>query len=263
MSKISPRPSKEFVITGANSGLGLALIKELVSNYTVGRIIGFGWLRPGETLDPIFNLGRVEFISSDFNEGRSGIERAINANKSLFGEYLDVLVNCAGVNLIDWLPHLEEADVERLYRVNTFSVLYMTQAMLPLLQSSPGGGTVLNVVSNAYRMPMTHSWIYNGTKGAAAIATRQMARELEKTHGICVFGICPNKMSETQMSEYIEGRVCEMRGWTKEEAAKYQAQALVPGFETKTEWIAELLAWLLIKPRRHKYLSGCLLETGY
>jgi NAD(P)-dependent dehydrogenase (short-subunit alcohol dehydrogenase family) len=111
-------------------------------------------------------------------------------------------------------------------------------------------------------VPMTHSIAYNASKGAAGIMTRQMARELQREHGICVFGICPNKLAGTNMSKYIENRVVELRGWTPEQAEKYQLQALLAGQETQPDQVAELLVWLLSKPRRHKYLTGCLLELG-
>jgi NAD(P)-dependent dehydrogenase (short-subunit alcohol dehydrogenase family) len=149
---------------------------------------------------------------------------------------------------------------DRVMNTNARALWIVTSRLLEELKAAEG--TVMNVVSNAAKVPMTHSIAYNASKGAAAIMTRQMARELQKEHGICVFGICPNKLRGTRMSKYIEGRVCELRGWTREQADEYQLKALLAGKETDPYQVAELVVWLLTYKHRHDYLTGCLLELG-
>ncbi|MCI0552902.1 MAG: SDR family NAD(P)-dependent oxidoreductase, partial [Anaerolineae bacterium] len=124
------------------------------------------------------------------------------------------------------------------------------------------GGTILNIISNASHMPMTGSLAYNASKGAAAIMTKQLARELKKTHDITVFGISPNKLAGTDMSEYIDERVLKMRGWTEEQAKKYQLDALPAGEETDPLVLADFVAFLLSQKDRHKYLAGCIIPYG-
>src|SRR3989304_3538200 len=68
-------------------------------------------------------------------------------------EQLDVLINCAGVNLINWLESVTDADWDAGMDINAKGIFKMTQACLPLLIESKG--TVLNIVSNAAHMPMT------------------------------------------------------------------------------------------------------------
>jgi NAD(P)-dependent dehydrogenase (short-subunit alcohol dehydrogenase family) len=109
---------------------------------------------------------------------------------------------------------------------------------------------------------MTHSSAYNASKGAAHILTLQMARELKKRHNITVFGVSPNKMHSTQMTNYINNRVCELRGWTPEQAAEYQKASLPAGEETDPVACAEFIAFLLSTTHRHKYLNGCIIPYG-
>jgi NAD(P)-dependent dehydrogenase (short-subunit alcohol dehydrogenase family) len=111
-------------------------------------------------------------------------------------------------------------------------------------------------------MPMTHSAAYNASKGAAHILTLQMARELRKRHGLTVFGISPNKLHSTGMSDYIDKRVCELRGWTPEEAKAYQCANLPAGEETDPDQLAQLITYLVTETERHKYLNGCILPYG-
>ena len=111
-------------------------------------------------------------------------------------------------------------------------------------------------------MPMTCSAAYNASKGAAHILTLQLARELTKKNGITVFGISPNKLQGTGMSREIEKQVLGTRGWTAEEAQRYQLAALVTGEETPPRMVAEFVGFLLSSKARHQYLSGCVLPYG-
>ena len=144
--------------------------------------------------------------------------------------------------------------------VNAKGIFKMTQAYLPLLIESKG--TVLNIVSNAAHMPMTCSLAYNASKGAAHIMTLQLARELTKKHGITVFGIAPNKLKGTGMSDAIDDQVVKTRGWTKEYAQQYQLNGLLCGEETPPERVAEFIAFLLQDKDHHKHLTGCILPYG-
>ena len=89
-----------------------------------------------------------------------------------------------------------------------------------------------------------------------------MARELTKNYGITVFGIAPNKLSGTGMSNSIDEQVVKTRGWTEEYAKEYQLNGLLTGEETPPELLAEFIAYLLKTKQNHKYLSGCILPYG-
>jgi len=173
---------------------------------------------------------------------------------------LDVLINCAGVNIIDWLENFSQDAWNHVMDTNAKGIYLMTQALLPQLIASKG--TVVNIVSNAAHMPMTCSLAYNASKGAALIMTKQLARELTKKHGITVFSVSPNKLRGTKMSESIDEQVVQTRGWTKEYAQQYQLNGLLTGEETPVEAVAEFIAFLLSSKERHKYLSGCDLQYG-
>lgn len=173
---------------------------------------------------------------------------------------LDVLINCAGVNIINWLEHFSEAQWDLVMDVNAKGIFKMSQACLPMLVQSKG--TIVNIVSNAAHMPMTCSLAYNASKGAAHIMTLQLARELTRKWGITVFGIAPNKLKGTFMSEAIDEQVVATRGWTKEQAVAYQLQGLLVGEETPPEAVADFLAYLLRDKEHHKFLTGAVIPYG-
>jgi NAD(P)-dependent dehydrogenase (short-subunit alcohol dehydrogenase family) len=173
---------------------------------------------------------------------------------------VDRLINCAGINFLAPFNDISEDDWDRVMNTNAKGILFTTQALLDHLKA--GAGTVLNIVSNASHMPMTHSAVYNASKGAAHILTLQMARELTRSHGLTVFGISPAKIEGTGMSRYIERQVPALRGWTSEEAAEYQKAGLLTGMEIPPWVLAEFIVWLLTDKQRHFWFDGCVIPYG-
>ena len=223
----------KILVTGSGAGLGAAIARRLAATQhdvvEFDRKLGHDVRRPAET----------------------------------FGDpppRLDVLINCAAVNITGWLDEFHEASWDDVMTINAKGIFLMSQWAYPELCATRG--TILNIVSNASHMPMTTSLAYNASKGAAHIMTLQLARELTPKNGITVFGISPNKLRGTEMSRDIEGQVVRHRGWTPEFAAEYQRKALLTGRETEPEDVAEFIAFLLSEKRRHASLSGCVLPYG-
>lgn len=172
---------------------------------------------------------------------------------------LDVLINCAGVNKINWLENLTEREWDEVMDTNAMGIWKMAQAAHPALKRS--GGTILNIVSNAAHMPMRCSAAYNASKGAALILTKQLARELI-TDDITVFSISPNKLRGTGMSNDIDEQVMKTRGWTRKKAQEYQLNGLLTCEETDPRQLAEFITYLLRDKDTHKMLAGCDLQYG-
>ena len=226
-----------ILVTGSKSGLGFAIAQAL-------RIDGH--------------------IVYDYDVAVGDDVRNIDEKDYQFG-YIDALINCAGVNRIDMLENHSEDDWDLVMDTNAKGIFVMTRAFLRDLIHSAAlgrGGVIINITSDAAWKPMTSSIAYNASKAAAHMMTLQMARELTKRHGITVFGIAPNKLKNTGMSEYIDKRVPIVRGWSKEQADKYQAAGHLIGEETPPHVIADYIAFTLSARERYKYLSGCIIPFG-
>jgi Dehydrogenases with different specificities (related to short-chain alcohol dehydrogenases) len=222
----------QILVTGSASGLGDAICKALQSDH---RVIEFDQRYGDDVRTPDADVIR------DICRGT-----------------LDVLVNCAGVNQLNWLADVHEEEWDTVMDVNAKGIFMMTQAVLPMLEACCG--TVVNIVSNASHVPMRCSLAYNASKAAAHMMTLQLARELSPD--VTVFGISPNKLRGTGMSREIERQVQRTRGWSPEQADAYQQQSLLSGLETPPEAVAEFLAFLLKTKTRHQYLTGCVLPYG-
>jgi NAD(P)-dependent dehydrogenase (short-subunit alcohol dehydrogenase family) len=237
-------PYKTAVITGAHHGLGRAINLKLLE-------LGINCILWPDNLDLFNDINITKFA------------------ESIEGARVDLLVNCAGTNHLDWIENLSKDDWDIAMGVNARAPFLLTQALLPNLAHANcrigevyAGGTVLNISSVAARNPMTCSLVYNASKAALEMVTRQMARELWKSHQLTVFGIAPSKLSGTGMSKYVDERVPPLRGWTREEAQEYERKNLGTGHEIPVETLAEYVAWLLARKHRHFYLNGCIMPYG-
>jgi NAD(P)-dependent dehydrogenase (short-subunit alcohol dehydrogenase family) len=223
----------KILVTGAANGLGKAIVDELIRpEYDVIKFdsaYGDNVCRPDKCMVP------------------SSVE------------WLDVIINCAGINSNAWFEDVSDESNHSLMNVNAFGIVKMTQHFLEQLKKSRG--TVINIVSNAAHIPMTSSLAYNMSKAAALMCTKQMAHELTPKYGITVFSISPNKLAGTEMSKQIEENVQKVRGWSPEYAAEYQKRALMHGLETPPEAVARLIGHL-IESGDMKYLSGCDIPFG-
>lgn len=188
----------------------------------------------------------------------SGISLAIAVDRLRTAKCTVVrLINCVGVNLIAPLDAVQMIDIDHSMEVNAYAFFYVVKHLrgAGLLAHS---AALCNVISNAAHMPMTHSIAYNASKAAQEMITRQMAREWKE---YTIFGVNPNKLHGTPMSLAIEERVCELRGWTPEEAKKYQLAALPAGVETPPAALAQFIAELM-QDTHHPYITGCIFPYG-
>jgi 2,3-dihydro-2,3-dihydroxybenzoate dehydrogenase len=237
MSEIQRQPVA--VVTGGASGLGKKIAAALAANGLKIHIVDKANFQ--NVSDPEGRLVTMHFPAPKLDE-------------------LDILVNCAAINKIAWLEDIDFNEWREMMNANAGGIMQMTKYYLKAL--SRANGTVLNIISNASHMPMRGSLAYNASKGAAHIMTLQMARELYDRHGITVFGISPNKLAGTPMSESIDQQVVQQRGWTIEKAREYQLAGLATHEETDPATLAEFIAFTLSTKQRHKFLHGCIIPYG-
>lgn len=172
---------KSVLVTGANRGLGRALVDEALRRGAT-RVYA-GTRQPFSDRDP-----RVTPVMLDVTN-ETHIQRAIEQVASL-----DVLINNAGVAVYDDLS--DRAVLERHLDVNLFGPWRVTQAFLPLLTRSQGA--IVNVLSlaGAAALPIIPS--YSVSK-AASWSLSQSLRALLAPRGVSVHAVLAGPMN-TEMS---------------------------------------------------------------
>src|SRR5262245_7618484 len=162
---------KAVLVTGANRGLGQALVDEALSR-GARRVYA-------ATRQPLAHRDeRVVPVTLDVTD-TAQIRKAVESV-----EYLDILINNAGVALPDDLS--DRAALEQHLAVNLFGTWAVTQGFLPALRRS--GGAVVNVVSLAALAAVPVLPAYSVSK-AASFALSQSLRALLAGQGVKVHAV--------------------------------------------------------------------------
>ena len=163
--------NKTVLITGANRGIGQALVSEALRRGARKVYAGTrGALRHADQ--------RVTPLTLDVTSD-SQIERA-----SREVEALDVLINNAGIALYDDLSKPEA--IQQQLAVNFFGSLKMSHAFLPLLKRS--GGAIINTLSLVALAPLPIIPAYSISK-AAALSMTQSLRAFLAGKGVTVHAV--------------------------------------------------------------------------
>ncbi len=162
---------KSILVTGANRGIGEALVTEALRR-GAGRVYA-GMRQPCAHADP-----RVTVVPLDITD-----EEQVRAAAARV-ESLDILVNNAGVFLFDDLSDRET--LEQHLAVNLFGTYGVIQAFLPALIAS--GGAIVNNVSIAALAPVPVTPAYSLSK-AAAFSLTQSLRMLLGGQGVRVHAV--------------------------------------------------------------------------
>jgi NAD(P)-dependent dehydrogenase (short-subunit alcohol dehydrogenase family) len=172
---------KTILVTGANRGIGQALVEEALSR-------GVKQVYAG-TRQPLVHLdGRVTPLTLDVTNAaqtKAAVERV---------ESLDMLINNAGLAVFDDLS--DRAVLEQHLAVNLFGTYGVTQAFLPLLTRSRGA--IVNVLSVAALATLPIVPAYSISK-AAAFSLSQSLRALLAGRGVRVHAVLAGPV-DTDMS---------------------------------------------------------------
>lgn len=177
--------NKTVLVTGANRGIGQALVDEALNRGA--RRVYAGARQPLTHGD-----GRVTPLTLDVTNAAQ-IQRAVDEVDSL-----DILINNAGVALYDDLS--DRAVLERHLAVNLFGAYGVTQAFLPLLTGSKGA-IVNNLSANALA-PLPLIPAYSISK-AAAFNMTQSLRVLLAARGVRVHAVLTG-LVDTDMTRGLD-----------------------------------------------------------
>jgi NAD(P)-dependent dehydrogenase (short-subunit alcohol dehydrogenase family) len=172
---------KTVLVTGANRGIGQALVEEALRRGA--KRVYAGTRRPFSHLDR-----RVTPLILDVTNAEQ-IQGAVESVESL-----DILINNAGLALFDDLS--DRAALERHLAVNLFGTYGVTQAFLPLLTRSRGA--IVNVLSVAALAALPIIPAYSISK-AAAFSLSQSLRALLAGQGVSVHAVLAGPV-DTDMS---------------------------------------------------------------
>jgi short-subunit dehydrogenase len=179
---------RTVLVTGASSGIGAALARELAHRGDTVALVA----RRRERLDEVLADCRTttptsERWAADLSDPAAAADLALMIWDHYGG--LDVVVNNAAVPMRRHATRLTMAEVERTTRINYFSPVAITLALLPRMLGR-GSGTIVNVSSLGGRLGITAEAAYTGSKFALAGWSESLAIDLDRS-GVAVRLVLP------------------------------------------------------------------------
>ncbi|KAJ6507264.1 NAD-P-binding protein [Mycena vitilis] len=162
--------SRIWLITGANSGLGLSLTQHILAQ---GDQVIAAVRKVSSIPD---SIKAAKPLVLDLNASDSEIKRAGAEALKIYGR-IDVLVNNAGYSLTGYTEELDEADIKKEFQTNFFGAISLTQSLLPAFREQKSGH-ILNISSVAAMAGGAPFSMYNASKAALEAATEVLSAEL-------------------------------------------------------------------------------------
>lgn len=161
---------KLAIITGASSGIGAAIAKKLSA-------MGHPVLLLARRLEPMQQLALPKSLCMSVDVSNlEAMRTAIRAAEQQYGK-ADLLVNCAGVMLLDQPYDQDYEEWNTMIDVNIKGVLTGTHAVLKDMVER-GEGTIINISSIAGRKTFDAHAVYCGTKFAVHAISEAMRKEV-------------------------------------------------------------------------------------
>lgn len=115
-------------------------------------------------------------IAADVNKDA---EYIIQKTIQHFGK-LDILINCAGINIAKSFMQSDISDFDRIFQTNTRSIVVLTKLAVPYLEATKGN--IINVSSIAGLVPLPNVPFYSMSKSALDQFTKCISTELGPKH---------------------------------------------------------------------------------
>lgn len=208
---------KTILITGCSSGFGLETAKLFLERSW--KVIAT-MRSPQENLLPASE--NLQIIPLDVCNEES-IQKAIEA-----AGQIDVLVNNAGIGLLNALEGSSIKTIREIFETNTFGTIAMTQAVLPQMRQQKSG-LIINVTSSVTLKSLPLLSVYTASKSAVNSFTESLALELEQFN-IHVKVVLPGRSPSTQFAQNAQSKMLEIP-----EAYNDLAQKVFAGWSQSNE----------------------------
>ncbi len=250
---MSALAGKTALVTGASRGIGRGIAQKLAQD---GAVVAVHFREDesaaGETLRAIRDSGGRAFaIRADLG-APGGVESLYaqfdaGAARHSTGSGLDVLVNNAGVSGSARIDEVTPELFDRIFAVNTKSLVFMAQRALKRM---PDGGRIINVSSAAARIAYPESCVYSMSKGAVDTFTLALAKEVG-ARAITVNSVRPG---------FVETDMNAGKRRTREAAAELASWSVFDRLGQPSD-VADIVAFLASESSR--WITGqCIDASG-
>jgi NAD(P)-dependent dehydrogenase (short-subunit alcohol dehydrogenase family) len=199
-------PGKRAFVTGAASGLGLALCERLARHGWKLLVVDINEERLTRAEERLQALG-AQTMKMVLDVTRyPELEDAANILLQAWGG-VDLVFNNAGIATAGAIDELTLEDWERTINIDLWSVIYGCRIFAPLLKQQ-GGGHIINTASSAGTLAGPEMAAYNVAKAGVVSLSETLKPELSKDN-IGVTVICPTVFVTSLGETLTTGRTME------------------------------------------------------
>ena len=196
---------KRALVTGASSGIGLAIAQALAAEGAQIHAVARSWPQPPKE----WQLHNADFtVEADVKR----LAAEVSASKAP----LDLMIHCAGVLEMGTVADFSVAQLDVMYQVNVRAPFLLTQLLLPDLTKNAGQIVFIN--SSAAVAPNTALAGYSLTKAALKSVADCLRMEVNN-NGVRVMSVYPGKTASA-----MQQRAHALAGKTYDAASLMQPE---------------------------------------
>ncbi|KAF5374570.1 hypothetical protein D9757_010182 [Collybiopsis confluens] len=235
--------SKTAIVSGSGQGIGKAIAIRLARD---GFDVCVNDLKKNSKMvesvvDEIKALGRNAVpVYADVSK-YAQVESMVQTSVDALGP-LDVMVANAGIAQVQWAMDAKEADVQKLFEVNFFGVLWQDQVAAKQFIKQGSGGKIINCASIVAFRPFLMIPVYCATKAAVRSLTQSLAMELAQ-HKITVNGYAPGVV-ESSMWDLIDAGMGSINGLPKGQNFENTKGSITIGRTSVPDDVAKMVSFL-------------------
>jgi hypothetical protein len=231
---------KVALVTGANTGIGLAIATRLLAD---GYALGYATV-DDKNKGPLDELtGTIEWVHGDLTD--PDVPEQIVAQVTEKLGRIDVLVNNAGVVTAKPFLDLTVDDFDLTFSVDVRASFLLAQAAAKRMRDQGNGGSIVNITSVHEHIPRADFSAYAAAKAALGMLTKSLALELAE-HDIRVNSVAP-------------GVIATARNKADAESLNSEVPLGRPG---KPEEVAALVAFLCTDEAAYITGSSYIIDGG-
>jgi short-subunit dehydrogenase len=206
MSLPPPGPDRAAVVTGASSGIGTEIARELAARGHQVVLVARTESKLKALADEIAgNGGRAHVLAADLSDRT--VRADLLGRVEELGLVPDILINNAGLSTLGPVSKADPDAELNMIEVDVASVADLCTRFLPGMVER-GRGAVLNVASTAAFQPLPGQAAYGAGKAFVLSYTQSLSGELRGS-GVTATALCPGP---------VETGFGERAGFTDEEA---------------------------------------------
>ena len=234
---------KVALVTGANTGIGLAIAHRLLDD---GFALGYATQgdddRHKGPLDELRAKGDVAWVYGNLSDPATP-QKLVDGVIDELGR-IDVLVNNAGLSTAKPFFEITVQDFDLTFAVDVRAALLLSQLAAGHMRTN-GGGSIVNITSVHEHIPRPDFAVYASAKAALGMLTRSAALELA-AHNIRVNAVAP-------------GVIATPRNEKDAESLNPEVPLGRPG---KPEEVAALVSWLVSNEAAYVTGSSYVMDGG-